>query len=43
MPKRGTLSTLKSKNLINYRPKWPLHKGYQKYIDWYKNSYFKGK
>tara|TARA_B100001057_G_scaffold494399_1_gene590901 strand:+ start:2045 stop:3058 length:1014 start_codon:yes stop_codon:yes gene_type:complete len=39
MPKRGTLSARKAKKLINYNPKWPLHKGYQKYIDWYKDFY----
>ena len=27
MPKRGTLSTIKAKKLINYKPKWPLKKG----------------
>ena len=39
MPIRGTLSTTKAKKLIGYKPKWPLIKGYQKYIDWYKNFY----
>ena len=39
MPKRGTLSTIKAKKLINYKPKWPLKKGYQKYIEWYKKFY----
>ena len=41
MPLRGTLSTNKAKKLIGYNPKWPLIKGYQKYINWYKNLFFK--
>ena len=41
MPKRGTLSTAKAKKLLNYKPKWSLNKGYQKYIDWYKKFYNK--
>ena len=41
MPKRGTLSTVKAKNLLNYKPKWSLNHGYQKYIDWYKKFYNK--
>ena len=41
MPKRGTLSTAKAKRLINYKAKWPLYKGYQKYINWYKEFYNK--
>ncbi len=39
MPKRGTLSTSKAKKLINYKPKWPIHKGYNKYINWYKTQF----
>ncbi len=39
MPKRGTLSTRKAKQLINYKPKWPLSRGYKKYINWYKNIF----
>ena len=26
-----------SKKLIDYNPEWNLEKGYQRYIDWYKN------
>lgn len=37
MPERGTLSIEKAKKLIDYNPEWNLEKGYQKYIDWYKN------
>jgi nucleoside-diphosphate-sugar epimerase len=43
MPKRGTLSTLKAKNKIQYNPQWPLSKGYKEYINWYKNLYYKKK
>jgi nucleoside-diphosphate-sugar epimerase len=42
MPKRGTLSIEKAKNLLNYSPLWPIEKGYTQYIDWYKN-FFKDK
>ena len=36
MPKRGTLNVDKARDLIGYNPSWPLKKGYQKYIEWYK-------
>jgi len=36
MPKRGTLDVTKARDLIDYQPKWPLEKGFQKYIRWYK-------
>jgi len=35
-PDRGTLSVEKAKKMIGYEPKWPLEKGFVKYIDWYK-------
>lgn len=35
MPIRGTLSIDKAKELLNFDPKWPLEKGYPKYINWY--------
>ena len=41
MPKRGTLSTRKAKQLINYKSKWPLNRGYKKYINWYKDIFFR--
>lgn len=37
MPNRGTLNVEKARDLIGYNPKWPLEKGYPKYIEWYKN------
>lgn len=37
MPKRGTLSVNKAKNLLNYDPAWNLDKGYRDYIKWYLN------
>tara|TARA_B100000941_G_scaffold283571_1_gene253243 strand:- start:332 stop:1333 length:1002 start_codon:yes stop_codon:yes gene_type:complete len=39
VPKRGTLSTKKAKKLLNYKSKYPLEKGYQKYIFWYRNFF----
>ena len=36
MPIRGTLSVSKAQKLIKFKSKWPLEKGYLKYIDWYK-------
>ena len=41
MPKRGTLSNFKAKKLLNYKSKWPLNKGYKKYINWYKKIFEK--
>ena len=38
-PIRGTLSTKKAKNLIDYNPKWSLENGYPKYIEWYKEVF----
>jgi nucleoside-diphosphate-sugar epimerase len=35
-PDRGTLSIEKAKTLIGYDPQFPLERGYQKYIEWYK-------
>ena len=32
VPIRGTLSIRKAKKLLNYKSKYPLEKGYQKYI-----------
>ena len=37
IPKRGTLSIDKAKDLIDYSPSWPLEKGYPEYIKWYNN------
>lgn len=39
MPERGTLSIEKAKRLLGYEPKWPLDKGFVKYIEWYKGLY----
>ncbi len=35
MPERGTLSVEKARSLIDYKPDWPLDKGYPRYIEWY--------
>jgi len=37
MPERGTLSIDKAKELIGYKPQYPLEKGFVNYIEWYKN------
>ena len=37
MPKRGTLSTAKARDLLGFESNWPLEKGYRKYIEWYIN------
>lgn len=39
MPVRGKLSIEKAKKLLGYSPENPLEKGYQKYIDWYKEFF----
>jgi nucleoside-diphosphate-sugar epimerase len=36
MPKRGTLSVAKAKELIGYKPSWPLESGLVRYLDWYR-------
>ncbi|MCK4304165.1 MAG: NAD(P)-dependent oxidoreductase [Candidatus Eisenbacteria sp.] len=37
MPKRGTLNVDKARELIDYRPSWPLERGLPKYIEWYRS------
>lgn len=37
MPVRGTLSIDKARRLLGYEPKWPLEKGFARYIDWYRS------
>jgi nucleoside-diphosphate-sugar epimerase len=36
MPERGTLSVDKARRFLGYEPKWPLEKGFARYIGWYK-------
>lgn len=38
-PERGTLDITKAKKLLNYESKFSIEKGYNLYIDWYKNFY----
>ena len=38
-PDRGTLNTEKARKLIGYIPQFPLEKGYNQYINWYKEFY----
>ena len=42
-PDRGTLSVDKARELIGYRPDWPLEKGFVTYISWYKEFVRDGK
>ena len=39
MPKRGTLSIDKARDLIGYNPEYPLEEGFAHYIKWYKNLF----
>ena len=36
-PDRGTLSIEKARSLLDFRPEFPLEKGYIDYINWYKD------
>lgn len=36
MPERGTLSVEKARRLLGYEPRFPLEKGFVRYIKWYK-------
>lgn len=38
VPIRGTLSILKAKRKINYKPEYKLEKGFEKYYNWYKKK-----
>ena len=38
-PDRGTLNINKAKELIGFEPQFPLEKGYERYIKWYKEFY----
>ena len=37
MPDRGTLSVDKAKEIIGYQPRYPIEKGIEKYIAWYRS------
>lgn len=37
MPERGTLSVQKARDLLGYNPQYPLEKGFDSYISWYKS------
>lgn len=39
MPDRGKLSVDKARKLIDYNPQFPLEKGFQRYIDWYRSMW----
>jgi nucleoside-diphosphate-sugar epimerase len=38
-PARGTLCVDKARRLLGYAPRFPLEKGYARYIGWYRNWY----
>ncbi len=37
MPFRGTLSNDKAKKILNFTPSFPIERGYESYIKWYKS------
>jgi len=37
MPERGTLSIEKARQILGYKPQYPVEKGFVKYIEWYKH------
>lgn len=37
MPERGTLSVQKARDLLGYDPQFPLERGFDSYISWYKS------
>ena len=39
IPDRGTLSVEKARRLIGYDPEWPIEKGFEKYVKWYKDVF----
>ncbi len=41
MPERGTLCVDKARKLIGYEPQFSLDKGFEKYINWYKEVFLK--
>ena len=42
-PERGTLDISKAKSLLGYSPTYDLSRGLEKYIKWYKSSWFSDK
>jgi nucleoside-diphosphate-sugar epimerase len=38
MPDRGTLSVEKARTILHYAPEFPLEKGMERYIDWYRSQ-----
>jgi len=42
IPFRGTLCIDKAKKLLGYNPAYPIDKGFQQYIDWYKSMASQG-
>lgn len=38
MPRRGTLSIEKARRVLGYDPRYPLEKGLESYVNWYRNE-----
>ena len=34
-PDRGTMSIKKARRLLGYEPRYPLERGFRRYINWY--------
>ena len=39
MPERGTLNISKAKKLLSYNPEFPIERGFENYIKWYKQFF----
>ena len=39
MPERGTLNINKAKQLLGYNPEYPIERGFENYIKWYKKFF----
>lgn len=38
MPERGTLNVDKARHLLGYTPSWPIERGFEDYIRWYREE-----
>lgn len=41
MPSRGTLCIQKTRDLLGYSPRWPLERGLERYVKWYRDLFAK--
>ncbi len=42
-PVRGTLSTERAREVLNFEPQWPLETGYKRYCEWYVDQWEQAK